>query len=141
MTEIEQHHAVFYGVVARNIYGIVNEKAKILTENEYKWFKEFGNRFVKEEKINEYDIDKPPLQIAEKIYLDDKDIFVKVTDVIRSTKSNTYIYKTDFVINTVDDEETEESKRKAEKYLTEQIDKAVIKRVSSQNKKWYQFWK
>jgi hypothetical protein len=112
--------------------------------------------FLKKAIIWEGEIDNPPLEINEKLYISDLDETVIIIDRSRNS-SGGYIYLTEFILEVIEDEETIISKINAEssqknyliqqevqKQLKSDKEKHIQKYVGTltdYNKKWYQFLK
>lgn len=88
------------------------------------------------DKICECEIDKPPFEIGETIYINDLNIKVCISDKVRSTNGEIIYYIENYKI--VEDEITQKSLEEAES-IKESHNKRKVK--NSQNKKWFQFWK
>lgn len=115
--------------------------------------------FIEYDEYYKCDIDNPPLEIGEKIYIDTLEEVLTVKDKARNTNGG-YVYWTDCVIETIEDEITQKTKTEAENEQKEYIKqkeedlKREIKeleqkvedyeeklKVIEKTKKWYQFWR
>lgn len=98
-------------------------------------------------------IDNPPIEIGEKVYLNEIDSILEIKDRYRNSQGG-YIYITNRTVEIIEDEETENSRLKAvkeqEDYLKykeaklkkQQMDEASVTPIKTETKKkWYQFWK
>lgn len=113
---IEKHTAVFLGKKVKKKYyatkGYIsqyddfNMPPYICTE--YK--------LIKHVKITESQMDNPPLKEEEFVYISEYNEKAEILEVVRST-DNKYIYYLDYNVEVIEDEETEQSKEKAEKDL------------------------
>ena len=70
--------------------------------------------------IHTCDIEKPPFEINEKVYIPELDITVKITDKVRSTDGS-IIYNTSYVIDSIENDRTKESLEQANEKLIEEI--------------------
>lgn len=151
---MDKHKAIFRGLKERKLYRFgrrekysiyyrLEEDPEIYT---YEVFESYAD-------FLEIVIDNPPIEIGEKVYLNEIDKVLKISDRYRNSHGG-YIYITNHVVEILEDEETEESRLKAEKeqeqYLKhkeEKLKKQKMDEVSvtpiktETKKKWYQFWK
>lgn len=91
------------------------------------------------------DVDKPLLEVGEKFYLNEIEEVVVIEEAIR-TSGGEVRYHTTYIVETVEDEETEKSKKSAEEKVEENRKwrEERSKKYHSEEdleKKWYQFWK
>jgi hypothetical protein len=150
----EMHKGVFMGKVLCNRYYFkVDYDLKHTSNFDYIKTNHRGviNSYCEEkfEKINECNFERPPLEAGDLIHIHKLDVVVKVLNTIRSTDGS-IIYRVDYVIKKIDDEESERSKKVAEEELekweleqhTKELKEETVKLVPMDGKKkWYQFWK
>lgn len=138
MTEGNTHKGKFMGKIQKKRYSLSEWRGdvKIYDYYECDW-----------KIISECEFNKPPLKRHENVHLHELDEIVLIEGVIRST-DNSYVYHTNYVIDTIEDEETNKSKEKAEERLKDMIEKSKeqdmeedVQLMPMNNKKWYQFWK
>jgi len=148
-----KHRAIFKGMIERKTYYFDHSycyKTYNLNKNrDKKLYYEYdilpSCQFVKTVEFLEKEIDNPPIEIGEKVYIPELNLKIKVTDRVRNLDGG-YIYSTNHVVDTLDDERTMQSKDEAKKQREEFL--AYIKEKESKenkevklSKKWYQFWK
>jgi len=132
--------SIFRGKVLRRIYNVTSN---------HNWCSDGYNRpeiyknieFVKYKTLYECEIDKPPFEIGESVYINDLDLTVLIEDRVRSTNGE-YIYNIDYHFDTIEDEETEKSKIDAEIKLKSALVKynEYLEKQETENnlnKKWY----
>lgn len=108
---------------------------------------------MKDERLYSCTMDKPQLQDGEALYINELDITVSITKVVRSTNGE-YVVFTSHVIKEVEDEKTKESFNMATIRLEEELKRYhstlnLTKKVAElenelyrlNNKKWYHFFK
>lgn len=140
-----KHEAIFYGIVKRKVYRFDTKQ--------YYYHSIYGRRepgfYSKNIKIEDkeflrLEIDNPPIEINEKVFIEEINETIEIIDRVRNVKGG-YIYYTQHVIEIIEDEETEKSRIEAEKeqkeYNENQKGEIVQDFEQELNKKWYQFWK
>lgn len=91
------------------------------------------------------DLENPPLEIGDYLYLNSENLKVKIIDKAKSTDGG-YVYWSDYVIETIEDEITATSLVDAEVRKSEyeqakvQSEQVVVEAILKPNK-WYQIWK
>jgi hypothetical protein len=101
----------------------------------------------------EKEVDYPPIEKDEVVYISEIDQEVTIVSRVRNLDGG-YIYTTNYVVEVFEDEETESSRLKSleeqehynkqSKTDNEVKEKHIQKHVeilTDYNKKWYQFWK
>ncbi|MED1863370.1 hypothetical protein P4V41_07860 [Fictibacillus nanhaiensis] len=146
---MKSHTAVFMGVKTRASYYV--DKGGY---NKF-WDEWREPQVVKDyQKIGEVEIirvelDDPPLNQEDYIFINKISKKVRVNQKVRST-NNEFIYYVDHVVEIVEDASTEESKVKAEEELIEsmeifnkkKLESSVVEVQTDQaRKKWYEIWK
>jgi hypothetical protein len=131
---MDKHNAVVMGMIVRKKYEAWNigSIAKIVDNDE----------FVKYEEIWSGELNDPPIKSGDSFYITDKNLLVEVEMTSRNTE-NGYTYFTDYVIERIEDEETDKSKKEAEEKLkkfNESLNSDTKQEISA-NKKWWQIWK
>lgn len=146
---MEKHKALVMGRVEKKRYYFVRDdgyryfgygRSKIKTSGEFLEHKEIWNG----------ELENPPLENNDFLYITDINKKVKVTDKAKSTDGG-YIYWTNFV-EYIEDEETELTKLNAEnakneweEYLEkrnqEDKEKSIKEFKQEITKRWWQFWK
>jgi len=106
--------------------------------------------FIDYVEIDTQEILNPPLKEGELVYFESENRKYTILEVARNTKGD-YIYFINRTFEIIEDEETEESRIKANKKYEEEINKfedyqrefAELKDQQHQTKtkKWWQFWK
>lgn len=145
MTEF--HRALFFGKITRNFYRVDSgrdfryhsygyqehyyKKPEIVTVSELVNWKQFYS----------CDFEKPPLEIGEKVYINELDLTVLVVDRVRSTNGE-YVYYVEHIIEQITDGGTMESKKVAEEELKREMDRyfSITKKeekTESPKKKWW----
>ncbi|WP_137743374.1 hypothetical protein [Robertmurraya siralis] len=105
--------------------------------------------FIEHEEFWSGELENPPLEVGDSLFIEDKSIRVDILHKAKSTDGG-FVYWTDYVIDMLEDEKTKNSKSEAEaqleeyeKYLGERKEKQKVnlEKQSIETKKWYQFWK
>jgi len=102
--------SIFLGQVRRKTFfwDVFNDQKPIAESSE----------FIKYEKVYECELDRPPLEEKERIYIPELDVTLQVQNVIKSVDGS-IAYQTDYTIKTIEDEKTKESYQKAVNQLEE----------------------
>jgi hypothetical protein len=125
----DTHKAIFKGQIRRKVYYF----NPYFIGNMRKGYDVLDYKTIEEVELNE-----PTLEQNQSIHLASKDKVVNVGKVVRST-DNSIIYLTDYVFETIEDEETDKSKEIAEKELEDH--KRKLETEEKQNdKKWWKLW-
>ena len=132
--------SIFRGTVSRRIYNVTSNRNWCNDGyNKPEIYK--GIEFAKYKTLFECEIDKPPFEIGESVYINDLDLTVIIEDRVRSTNGE-YVYNIDYHFDIIEDEETEKSKIDAENKLVsalikynEYLEKQEIE--NNINKKWH----
>lgn len=143
---MKAHRAVFFGSVYGKEYEIINSE-------QWSWKRGYGrpslkltDRFLEYKVLESVELENPPLEIGDKIFLIELNKAYTVTDLCRST-DNSYIYYLDFVEVIEDDDKTEASRIEQSSRLEnilENYNRYINDNIRSREiklKKWYEFWK
>lgn len=128
MIETNKQKSVFMGEIRRKVH-YLSWNGLICEESEK----------IKYENFYECELDKPPLEIDEKLYINDLDAVVIIIDKVRSADGE-IMYYTDYIIKTIEDEHTQESLGRAHSEKRER-DIVECTKEPKRSRKWYQFWK
>lgn len=136
--EVENHKAIVMGRIEKKRFLFCtyhSYQPKIQTNNEFVGYKEIWSG----------DLENPPLETGDSLYIKELDIKVGITDKAKSTDGG-YVYWTYHLIEEIEDEKTQETKLKAEqdeldykKRIEEQEKIQLIEEKPT--KKWWNFWK
>lgn len=141
---MEVHKAKVMGRIERKVYkfgrGYYSTLPHVYEEKE----------LIKHEDVWSGELENPPLEVGESLFIETKSIKTKVLDKAKSTEGG-FVYWTDHVIALLEDEETENSKKKSEVQL-EEYEKHWEERRNKEKevrlvkhpvevRKWYQLWK
>ena len=133
--------SIFRGTVSRRIYNVTSNRnwCNDGYNNKPEIYKDI--EFAKYKTLFECEIDKPPFEIGESVYINDLDLTVFIEDRVRSTNGG-YIYNIDYHFDIIEDEETEKSKIDAEIKLKSALVKynEYLEKQETENKlsdKWY----
>lgn len=152
---MDKHKAIFRGLKERKLYRFGRKDRDSFYYHRHQEDPEIYTYEVFESYADflEILIDNPPIEIGEKVYLNEIDSILEIKDRYRNSQGG-YIYITNRTVEIIDDEETEESRLKAvkeqEEYLKykeaklkkQQMDEACVTPINIEpKKKWYQFWK
>jgi len=150
--------SIFKGVAFTKRYRAVESKQEYFDDRSAIRYPKILEPTLKEwtdksfENFYEFDVDKPPFQVKENVYIDALDIEVTVERVVRSVEGY-YIYTCSYLIRTdenLEEKATEELKLQEmwsvywEKKQKEDEWTAKWKKEEEEknfSKKWYQFWK
>jgi hypothetical protein len=139
---MESHKAVVMGRIERKIYKFHDRNS---------WYVgsvREDKELIEHKQIWDGDLENPPLEISDWLYVKSKGLKVKVLDKAKSTDGG-FVYWTDHVIEIIEDNKTIDTKKEAEskkvkydKWLEakQKSDSEVIEKILIP-KKWYQFWK
>ncbi|GLI82541.1 hypothetical protein ANABIO32_02280 [Rossellomorea marisflavi] len=141
---MEKHKAVVTGEVHLKRYRFGSNYSYIFNIGIYE-----DSEYKESNVLWSGELDNPPVEAGEKLYIMELDKTVIVKSKEKST-SGGYLYKTDF-IEVIEDDETEKTLEKAKEDQREYVEKHNKKAeeddqkeviVDKKNKKkWYQFWK
>lgn len=135
---MEQHKAIFMGEKVRLMYFCSNGYASRYSEcTKMPSIKTYYDH-LEYIKIAECLLDSPPLGFNDRVYISDLNEKSSVKDIARST-NNEYIYYLNYYSEIINDSYTIESKKKAEKEISIELEK--FNKELAKFKKWYQFWK
>jgi len=141
MNDNDNITSIFRGTVARKIFRVVNRYSQYNIYHDKPYIQGY-KEFIKHDIFYKCEIERPPFEAGEKVYINDLDLTVTIKEAIRSTNGE-YVYNTDYYYDIIEDEKTKESKIEAEKMLKEELIKynECLSQQLKRNKKWYQFWK
>jgi hypothetical protein len=138
---MEKHKAVVMGRIEKKRYRFIlsnyNSRSEIKKSNEFVEYKEIWSG----------DLENPPLETGEGLYIKELNTEVGITNKAKSTEGG-YVYWTTFVIEEIEDEKTQETKLASEqakmahiKYIEEKYCKTEedLKMNEKSSKKWWQF--
>jgi hypothetical protein len=115
----EKIESVFLGKIVEESYSFNNGQYWGHDDSYYcKPYLSAGSKIIKYEKIAESDIEKPPFEKNEEIYLSDLKKHVTIEKVTRGT-DGTITYTTNYIIKTINKEKSKE--------LQKQLDDELIK--------------
>lgn len=107
----DKYKSIFLGQVRRKMYYTSSLEPYQARET---------SEFVKNKKIYECELSRPPLTKDEKIYIPDLDTTLQITSVIKSVDGS-ITYHANYTIETIEDKKTEESYNEAIKGQEEHI--------------------
>jgi uncharacterized coiled-coil protein SlyX len=129
--ETDKHKAIIQGELHRKIYSvsyryrnrnIIPDKVERLNKLKCD-LADFQNLTIEEKscyvankELWRGEIDAPLLEVGEKLYIGKLDIEIIVNERLRHTNGS-YIYRCNYIIEEIDDEESEASKKKATDHL------------------------
>ena len=133
--------SIFRGITSRKVFRVINRYSQYNIYIDKPYIQEY-KEFIKHDIFYKCEIERPPFESGESVYINNLDLTVTVEERIRSTNGE-YVYNTDYYFDIIEDEKTKESKIEAEKILEEELIKynEYLSEKLKQNKKWYQFWK
>ena len=139
MNDNDNITSIFRGTVARKVFRVIDRYSphNIYFDKPYiQGYKEF----IKHDIFYKCEIERPPFEAGEKVYINDLDLTVTIEEVIRSTNGE-YVYNTDHYIDIIEDDKS--GRIETERILEEELVKynECLSEKLKQNKKWYQFWK
>ena len=131
----QRHKTVISGVINKKIYYFRphDNYSYLRGESEDKVIETY--KYVREEKLWEGYLSKPPLEVGDDIYITEIDEKVTITKKIRTT-DDVFIYSTSYEIDRIEDEETEKSLIEANKYM-EMCKYREKKRAEEVKVPWY----
>jgi hypothetical protein len=145
---MKSHTAVFMGIKTKASF-YVDEGGYNKFWDEWREPK-IGKDYQKigEVEIVRVELDDPPLNQDDYIFINKLNKKVRINQKVRST-NNEFIYYVDHVVEVLVDESTEESKVKAEEKLIEcmkvfensKLEAVVEDQTEKITRKWYQIWK
>jgi len=141
MNDNDNITSIFRGTVARKVFRVVNRYSQYNIYHDKPYIQGY-KEFIKHDIFYKCEIERPPFEAGEKVYINDLDLTVTIKEAIRSTNGE-YVYNTDYYFDFIEDEITERTRIKAEKILEEELVKynECLSQQLKRNKKWYQFWK
>jgi len=133
--------SIFRGTVARKIFRVVNRYSQYNIYFDKPYIQGYKD-FIKHDIFYKCEIERPPFEAGEKVYINDLDLTVTIEEVIRSTNGE-YVYNTDYYFDVIEDEKTERTKKEAEKILEEELVRynEYLSGELKKNKRRYMFWK
>jgi hypothetical protein len=137
---METYKSIFKGEVKRNKYIFLSRYpyAKQIESDIYNF-----PEHVEWKDICKVIIEKPPIEIDEKVYINELDMTVTVNDRVRSTNGEIIYYIKDY--ECIEDDISKESLDSARNARTNYMEELKIENShleSLKNKeKWWQFWK
>jgi hypothetical protein len=139
------HLAIFYGEIHNKIYRFDKMGIYLYFNGNFEPELYETSKYISKKEFLRIEIDNPPIEINEEVYIEQIDKTVKIKHRVRNATGG-YIYYTDNVIDIIINEESEVSKINAESLQMEYIAKKTeikeeITLVKDEVKKWYQFWK
>lgn len=117
--------SIFLGQVRRKIYHSGWWKAREPINE--------TSDFVCYKKVHECELERPPLEEKEKIYIPELDLTLQIQSVIKSTDGS-ITYQTNYTIETIEDDKSKESYDKALKELEHDKKKAMEDKVKEDEK-------
>jgi len=141
MNDNDNITSIFRGTVSRKVFRVINRYSHYNIYIDKPYIQEY-KEFIKYDTFYKCEIERPPFEVGEKVYINDLDLTVTIEEVIRSTNGE-YVYNTDYYFDIIEDEKTRKTRIEAENILEEELvkyDKYLLGEIK-QNKKWYQFWK
>jgi len=130
--------SIFRGTVSRKVFRVVNRYSQYNIYHDKPYIQGY-KEFIKHDIFYKCEIERPPFEAGESVYINELDLTVAIEERIRSTNEE-YVYNTDYYFDIIEDEKTEKTRIEAEKILEEELIKYNEQQLK-QNKKWYQFWK
>jgi len=127
--------SIFRGKVSRKVFRVVNRYSQYNIYHDKPYIQGY-KEFIKHDIFYKCEIERPPFEAGESVYINELDLTVAIEKRIRSTNEE-YVYNTDYYFDIIEDEKT---RIEAEKILEEELIKYNEQQLK-QNKKWYQFWK
>ena len=127
--------SIFRGTVSRKVFRVVNRYSQYNIYHDKPYIQGY-KEFIKHDIFYKCEIERPPFEAGESVYINELDLTVAIEERIRSTNEE-YVYNTDYYFDIIEDEKT---RIEAEKILEEELIKYNEQQLK-QNKKWYQFWK
>lgn len=131
---MEKHDAVVMGRIDRKVYHFYRSHFVQYCDVVER------SQLVEAVEVWEGKLENPPLNIGDTLYINEIDEKVIITDKAKSTLGG-YIYWTEHVVETIEDDETEKSRLQANKDYDLYKKSTNIKAEPERGKKWWQFWK
>ena len=133
--------SIFRGTLSRKVFRVINRYSHYNIYYGKPYIHEY-KEFIKHDIFYKCEIERPPFEAGEKVYINDLDLTVTIEEVIRITNGE-YVYNTDYYFDYIEDEITKKSKIEAENILEEELVKynECLLQQLKKNKKWYMFWK
>jgi hypothetical protein len=109
--------SIFLGQVRRKTYD-TNYVGKVYETSE----------LVEYRKIFECVLNKPPLEVKDKIYIPEMDVTLQVVEIIK-TVDGSITYRTNYTIKTIEDEKTEKSFKEANEESVKLIESLKVQKA------------